>query len=113
MFEKEINYICGHFRKLFYNFLRDRIAESLARFFGANEVQNTETALNDLDSAVTTGTGFNTCEIVPIEEGEYRFKYRLEFTIKVEYLGLIPVLAKWLGYVPEPEPETDLPNEGE
>ncbi len=97
--EKYINHIAQYFQKYFYSVIREPIKMSLEKYFGLKEQATTMQALTDLDNAFITGTGVNKFEIVPIENGEMRVKYNLEFTIKQEYLGLIPVLAYHLDYV--------------
>jgi hypothetical protein len=97
--DKYINYICEYFQKYFYSVIREPIKLSLEKYFGIKDQATTDQALSDLDRAFVTGTGINKAEIVPIEAGEYRFKYRLEFTIKAEYVGMIAVLAAWLGFI--------------
>lgn len=109
--EKYVNFICEYFQRYFYSAIREPIKLSLEKYFGIQGQSTTDQALTDLDNAFVTGTGVNKAEIVPIENGEYRFKYRLEFTIKTEYLGMIAVLATWLGFVEEVD-ETEGENQG-
>lgn len=108
--EKYINFICKYFEGLFYGHTRGRIYDALSAYFGIAGNAMTEQAISDLDNGFVSGTGINKCEIVAIENGEYRFKYIQEFTIKAEYLALIPIVANRIGYT---EPKSDLPNEGE
>lgn len=103
--ENYINFIAAYFQNVFYTQIRLPIFLALDRYFGIIGSDATKEALTDLDGSFITGTGINKFEIIPLENGEMRVIYRQEFTIKQEYLGLIPVLANSLGYVEPVEPE--------
>jgi hypothetical protein len=103
--ENFINFICRYFEPVFLGIIRSAISDALHAYFGVKEQVTTDAALTDFDNAFVTGTGVNKFKIIDEENGEKRVVYNLEFTIKAEYVGLIPVLANRLGYVEPVEPE--------
>lgn len=98
MFEQEINKICNYYNWDNFTKFRNTIKDALSLFLGLQGKEQVEIAIKDYDESFTKADGLGKLEtsIVINEDGSATLRSSIEFVIKNEYLGFIPVVANEL-----------------